>query len=323
VTESDPAANASMRVILSKMTAGGSNVETMVATGDQGAEISGSAISFTMTPPVAVAIAENERLIARLYVIPAPSLTLGGGFTVNVNFGTSTNDTWLELTETVTFKANGTLLVPRRTSDVGIGNFFDMLTTRGASTSTTGVVNTVASGTLIQWTRTAGGTVLEWISGRCANGWRFTAPSQANTFAVVLKASLVESAAQANVTGFFRIYRYRNGVEDLCAEYNQLVELTTTNTRYTVNIGTAGFTTVLNTVEFAIDDRVILRAYIANADGTTMGGSRTATISYDHNADALGDTSMILYASVDFKAESDPSLSSRVPSGLTMGGVGN
>ncbi len=62
-----------------------------------------------------------------------------------------------------------TKLFLRQTYASGIGAFLDMLPT--ASTDyITGVVNTAASGTQIQWTDSAGGSVLEWISGRVPSG---------------------------------------------------------------------------------------------------------------------------------------------------------
>lgn len=62
-----------------------------------------------------------------------------------------------------------TKLFLRNTTNNAIGVFQDMQTTAGSG-STTGVVNTTASGTEIQWTQTAGGTVLEFISGGAPSG---------------------------------------------------------------------------------------------------------------------------------------------------------
>src|SRR5678816_2979974 len=93
-----------------------------------------------------------------------------------------------------------TKLFLRETTVTAIGSFRDMLASAGASL-TTGVVNTAGSGTQIQWTKTAGGAVLEWISGRVPVGG-FTL---SGTMTFNIWAS--ESATAANAGGRVRVFK--------------------------------------------------------------------------------------------------------------------
>jgi hypothetical protein len=324
VNETDLNANAAIRVTVSKITVGGSDIESVIASGDSGAELTTSvvpAVTFTITPPVPVVVATNERLIVRLYAIPAPGQTLGNGFVVECQFGsTSTFDSWVEFTEALSFIANGTVLIARRTTTAAIGNFFDLLTTLGTSAFTTGVVNTVAGGTDIQWTRTAGGTVLEWISGRCRQGFRFETPP-AGQKALTCIVWAFESAAQANAAIRMRMYRWRAGTETVCCQFQIGLELGTASATATLDGSSGGST--LNTVDFLPDDRLVLRFFIMNATSTTMGSGRTCTVEYDALNSSQGFTRLTLFADVLFKDESEPNALSQIPGGLTMGGVGN
>jgi hypothetical protein len=318
--ESDPAANASIRVKVTKITVGGSDVESVIASGDSGSEIVSGTVTFSLTPAVPVLVAPNERLIMRLYAIPAPGQTMGGGFTVTCNFGSTAFDSWVEFTEALSFIANGTVLIARRTTTAAIGNFFDLLTTLGTSAFTTGVVNTVAGGTDIQWTRTAGGTVLEWISGRCRQGFRFETPP-AGQKALTCIVWAFESAAQANAAIRLRMYRWRAGTETVCCQFQTGAELGTASATTTLDGSSGGST--LNTVDFLPDDRLVLRFFIMNATSTTMGSGRTCTVEYDALNNSQGFTRLTLFADVLFKDESEPNDLSQIPGGLTMGGVGN
>lgn len=137
-----------------------------------------------------------------------------------------------------------TKLFLRNTAANGIGTFFDMLATAGAG-SATGVVNSAASGTQIQWTRTAGGTVLEYISGRVPAGG-FTL-SGTMTFSIWAH----ESNAQANCGARARVFkRAANGTvtEIAGGPWNDGVEFGTSAAEMT-------WTGTPTSTAFAEDDR--------------------------------------------------------------------
>src|SRR3972149_10745821 len=70
--------------------------------------------------------------------------------------------------------SGATKLYLRNTQTNGIGaNYYDLITTVGASPDTA-VVNSTAAGTEIQFTKTAGGAVAQWISGRVSSGFTLT-----------------------------------------------------------------------------------------------------------------------------------------------------
>ena len=170
-----------------------------------------------------------------------------------------------------------TKLFIRNTALNGIGNFYDMVTTAGSSAAT-GVVNTAASGTQIQWTRTAGGTVLEFISGRVPSGG-FTL---SGTMSFSIWAH--ESNMSANAGARARVFKRTSGgteTEVGGGPYNDGVEFSTPNTAEMTWTGTPTSTA------FAEDDRIIVRYYITNAGGT-MASGYTCTITYNAADAATG-----------------------------------
>lgn len=184
-----------------------------------------------------------------------------------------------------------TKLFLRDTSNSGIGNFYDMVGSAGSSTST-GVVNTTASGTEIQWTRTAGGTVLEWISGRVPSGG-FTL-SGTMTFSIWAQ----ESNMLANCGARARVFkRAANGTETEVGggPYNDGVEFGTST-------GEFDWTGTPSSTSFAENDRIVVRYYITNAGGT-MATGYTCTITYNGADAATGDSFFQINENVTFKAE--------------------
>lgn len=189
-----------------------------------------------------------------------------------------------------------TRLILRRMSTSAIGNFFDATPTRGPFALTTAVVNTVASGTQIQWTRTAGGTVLEWITGRSpTGGWTISGTVTFNTWAK-------ESDMAANCGMRCRLFRRTpGGVETEVAggPFDKAAEFGTTLNNADQWTGTA------TSLAFAEDDRLVIRLYITNIG--TMGGPYTCTMDYDTvTANADGDCWVELTQTVAFKDLAPP-----------------
>lgn len=183
-----------------------------------------------------------------------------------------------------------TKLFLRNTAASGIGVFQDMLTTAG-SASDTGVVNTTASGTEIQWTQTAGGTALEWISGRVPAGGFTLAGTM--TFSIWAH----ESNMNANCGARARVFkRTAAGSESEIGggPFDDGVEFGTAAAEMV-------WTGTPTSTAFAEDDRLIVRYYITNIG--TMGGSFTCTLTYNTADATTGDGFFQIFENVTFKAE--------------------
>jgi hypothetical protein len=307
---------AKLRARLYKVSGVGSPlIETLICEQDS-AQIAGTSstqYTWTVTPPVAISVGPGERFIVRLLWTPIAG-SFGAG-TPTGNYGEETANTqgctWVEFTEAITFRLNENKLILRRTNLNGIGTLFDALEAQGSTAATSGVVNTVASGTEIQWTRTAGGTVLEWISGRLKPPtWQATAPTGNGMF----WAS--ESNVTANCTMRIKVFkRDVLGQETLVYTKSYSTEFSTT----TATPGSQAGGTLVATPVFE-DERLIIRVYIIPVG--TMGGGQTCTFVYDHNVvAAAGDSFMSFLEGPSFKSESDPARVSE--SQMAMGGVGN
>lgn len=311
------------RASVSKITAGGSNIETFIASGDGTVDIlTSSARTVVMTPAAPVTIAPNERLILRVYAFPTDGVWTTGSFTLGFDTGSGLFDAFLDLAETVTTVDNGQKLYLRRTTTIGIASFMDLLNAKGTSTFTTAVVNTAAGGTKIQWTKTAGGAVAEWITNRFKYGWSIDSNTYINAFS---RNTTVESSASANAALLIEFSRRQpDGTETLVLSYASNVELPTTAGSQPIATSNGTFT-LANVTNFDEDDRMVLRVYLIPAPGQTMGGGFTATMQYDSNT---ADTTIpqwfvIVLDMPELKAETDPARSFVVPSGTSTLGLGN
>lgn len=184
-----------------------------------------------------------------------------------------------------------TKLFLRSTQGNSIGaTYFDMVTTAGAG-STTAVVNTVASGTEIQWTQTAGGSLIQWISGRAPVGGFTLTTTDISIWAH-------ESGTAANAGGRYRVFiRTAAGVETEIGggPFNDGVEFTKstpTEMLWTGNVTDQAF---------AENDRILLKVYITNVG--TMGSGQTCTLTYNAADAATGDSFFNIAETVTFKAE--------------------
>jgi hypothetical protein len=183
-----------------------------------------------------------------------------------------------------------TKLFLRSTQNNALGaTYFDMVAAAGSVTAT-GVVNSAASGTEIQWTQTAGGAVLQFISGRVpAGGFTLTSTD--------ISIWAAESNALANAGGRYRVFkRSAAGVETELGggPFNDGVEFGTSAAEM-LWVGNVTDTA------FAEDDRILLKLYITNIG--TMGASRTCTLTYNGADAATGDSFFNIAETVSFKAE--------------------
>lgn len=312
--------NSTLRFRLYKVTKGGSEVETLIAQGDGSSALTTTqaTITFSATPAAAVTVTTYERFVLRLWAIPAPGQTMGTG-TVTAYYGgdaASNGEIKVSFTETVTFLANLTRFYMRDTVTIGISTYFDALTTAGAAIKT-GVVNTSAGGTEIQWTRTAAGTVLHWITQRFKDGFTLKGGSMVP---YDLSTYYYESNSLANTAMRWRLYRYRAGVLTQFLLASDGVEMSTNTFNGKVFSNSFG---QLTQTDFLPDDRIVARAFLINAPSLTMAAGYTATLSYNVASAGTGFTYLQLLDTPVLKAESDPAEPSTIPGGLPMTGVGN
>jgi hypothetical protein len=188
-----------------------------------------------------------------------------------------------------------TVLYLRNTRACGIGpNYFDMIITAGGG-SVTAAVTTTASGTEIQWTQSAGGSELLFISGRTpAAGFTLT------TTDISIWAH--ESGTGVNAGGGYRIFkRAADGTETELAGglYEDAVEFTKTTPTEMAWTGNPTDTA------FAEDDRILLK--LKAVDVGTMGAG-TATLTYNAAAAGTGDSFLNIAEAVTFKLENGPPL---------------
>lgn len=169
--------------------------------------------------------------------------------------------------------------------------YFDMLAVAGSGT-VTGVTTTVASGTEIQWTQTAGGTELLFVSGRAPVGGFTLTTTDISIWAH-------ESGTGVNAGGAYRLFkRTLAGVETelLGGLYSDGVEFTKTTPTEMTWVGNPTDTVFLE------DDRILLKIKAVNVG--TMGAG-TVTLTYNGADAATGDSFLNIAETVTFKAE-DP-----------------
>lgn len=320
LSEVNALANVTVRAKVWKLSAGGSDELTFIGTFDATVEastVNSTALDFTGTPSVAIEMAQRERFVVRLYVIPAPGQTMGGPYNVEFRYDSGEGApwcSWLEFTETFSLLGEGAVLYLRSTTVNGISGFLDLLPARGAGLATA-VVNTTASGSDIPWTLTAGGAVAEWISPRIARSVaEFTSASPWPLCALYVG----ESAGQANAQVRARLWK-RNlaGTETLIWGPEDMGRELSTSALQLESFGTNRMT-----ASFDEDDRIVLRLYCHNFG--TMGSGRTCTLRYDGpSSNWVLSAVTIGSKALSFKIESEPIGSNSVPNGQMMGGVGN
>ena len=179
-----------------------------------------------------------------------------------------------------------TTLFLRDTKDSGIGVYRYLQTTRGPGV-VTGVVDSIAGGTQIQWTKTLGGELLEFISPPLSAGFTLSGTMTFNIWAL-------EFNMAANCGGRARVFKYSGGVETEVGggPYDDGVEFGTSN-------GVFNWTGAPTSTAFAAGDRLIVKYYITNVG--TMGDNFDCTLNYAGvTAGASGDTYFQINENVTF-----------------------
>lgn len=171
-----------------------------------------------------------------------------------------------------------------QTNAIGAG-YYDINTSAGASVDTA-VVTTVASSGFEFWTKTAGGTVVKWVSPPIAAGVTLTS--------VDVSVWVHESDANVNIRPLMTVYhRSVGGTETSIGFDNHPSESATTATEYTFSVD-------VTDTAFAEDERIVF-LFLADAFGTM--GAGTATLTFNAADAATGDSFVTVFPSVEFKAE--------------------
>lgn len=154
--------NATFRFELSKIRTTG-NIETVIGSLDEpeiaSGETQATQYATSIPVPTPVEVVAGERLILRVFLIPAPGQTMVGTATsvssdLIPGLRTTANLITLTFTETFTFTGNVTRLYQRRTSTIGISDYLDLLTTKVTQTGLTATVSVAGGEFEVPWTRT-------------------------------------------------------------------------------------------------------------------------------------------------------------------------
>jgi len=192
----------------------------------------------------------------------------------------------------------------------GDGVVYDMITTAGAAVDTDTVTLT-DGGTQIQWTQSAGGSTIAWISGRVpAGGFTLTTTD--------ISVWLLESNMNDEAEGRYRVFKFTppSTVTELGGgPFDDGAELGTAITEMT-------WTGNVTDTAFAENDRILLRLYATNFTTMTAG---TANVQFNAANTTTGDSFFNIAETVTFKAEDSPisgtSTVTFTPTG-TMAGTG-
>lgn len=168
--------------------------------------------------------------------------------------------------------------------------YYDMVTAAGSS-SNTNDVDSVASGTEIQWTQeTTSDVEVQWITGRApVGGFTLTTTN--------ISVWCHESGTGVNAGGRYRLFkRTVLGIETelLGGPFDDGVEFTkTTPTEMT-------WTGNPTDTAFVEDDRLLLKLYITNVG---VMGNGTCTLTFNAADAATGDSFLNLAETIVFKPE--------------------
>jgi hypothetical protein len=171
-----------------------------------------------------------------------------------------------------------TKLFLRNTQDNGIGaTYYDLLPNTAGSSTDTAVVNTTASGTEIQFTKTADGSIAQWITPPLSAGATLTTTD--------ISLWLHESNMNANIGGRYRVFKRDSGgteTEVGGGPFNDGVELTVNTPTEMLWAGN------ITDTAFSAGDRILLKVYITNVG--TMATGFTGTLTFNGADAATGDS---------------------------------
>lgn len=239
----------------------------------------------------------------QLLSFPTSTGTLGGtfdldainadGFQVIVDATGGAANEWQGY---LAFGSTLTRLYLRNTTTNGIGStYYDMIPTAGASVDSA-ITASTAAGTEIQLTKTSGGALVNFVSGRAPVGG-FTLTS------VDVALWAWENSTATNVGGRLRLFQRTPGgteTEIGGGPFDDGVEFTT---------GFALYTWTANVTDTAIeeDNRIVAKLYLTNIGTMAVGD---AIVAFNDAAGAFGGSYISIFPAVAFKAESAPAFSS-------------
>lgn len=241
--------------------------------------------NFAETPAAGIVCKRGDRLRVRIFGDDAG--TMASGFTFNISYngptGAADGDTWLSLTETVSFTSEpaGSQVFPTDTASPVATASVDReaWTSRGAGVQTD-VTNTAAGYTApIQVTDTAGGTVVDWFTKQLT---AFTIGG-----AVRVNARAQEAAAAANAA-----IRCEIAVVDNDGT-NPTVWAEGTFPTEIDNLGEQAKSFLISGDDLAVADgqRLRIRFFIDDPGVVSMGAASTVTLFYaGTSGGASGDT---------------------------------
>lgn len=260
--------------------------------------------NFAETPAAGVLCKRGDRLRVRVYADDAG--TMGTGFTFSISWNGATaavdGDTWLQLTETLTFAAEpaGTQIFPTDTASAVSTASVDReaWTSRGAGVQTD-VTNTVAGFTApIQITDTAGGTVVDW----------FTRPLVGFTLGGAVRVNVRDSMSAASQFHGIACEIARVAADGTGAT----VWGKTTSQSQAPGTTEAATSFLVSGTDLVVSAGQCLRIrfYLDDAQGTALAAGQTHTLYYAGAAGATGDTFLTFtQALAEFVAPPGPRVS--------------
>jgi hypothetical protein len=288
--------NAGAQVVIERITKLG-QVGATVLNSEKGTELSTTSTLETWTAaPASTAFLKGDRIRVRVAVNDAGGTMAAGSATLNYDGGTpgASGDSFITFNENLTFVTafptpTTTIYLTDTASDIDPGgagtDTKEAWTSRGGSDQTA-VANTAAGYTAsIQWTKTAGGNLVEWYTKRL----------NAVTLGGVVLVNFrgLESAATANVSPRAEIA--------ICDAAGAVL---TTWGANTVNneLGIASAATIYN---IAGDDTVVndgerlrIRFSLDDMENAPMAAGQTATLGYNGSGVGPGDTYLVFTESL-------------------------
>lgn len=313
--------NACIRARLYKVTTAGEVTEFAGVDDTTAQDSTPSVDTYTFTISRNIDFGVDERILLRLWAIPPTGQTFNTGSLI-YSFGGTTAP--LTLPSGFTFIPNRVLVYFRNEASAIGGTWKDLIATQGSATVDL-VVQTAAVSEK-QWTVTSGGALAEWVTPRFKRGWAFDATAVPNVNAIALAVGVYESNIAANAGVRVRVYRLRGTGETEIFRADMTTELgTTVSTIVNLNdtgSGSSGQTNVVLTpTSFQADDRLAVRLFIIPVGGT-MPANQTATFRIAGAVAQPGISTVTLFESQQFKAESDPPEPPTPPGAPMVGMVG-